>query len=89
MQKSLSELASLPPNELTDLLGGRREPLLVTRDGEPQFIAQSLDTFDEMVRRLRFLEARQNDSRRRPITHETNGPSKPASSKGKVIPIRR
>jgi len=55
MQKALSELAGLPENELNQLV--EREPLLVTRNGEPQFVAQSLDAFDSMVRRLRELEA--------------------------------
>ena len=34
-----------------------REPLLVTHDGEPQFVAQSLDSFEAMVRRIRQLES--------------------------------
>ena len=54
MQKALSELASLPETELNRLF--EREPLLVTQNGEPQFVAQSLDAFDAMVRRLRELE---------------------------------
>ena len=54
MQKPLSELSSLPEAELVRLF--EREPLLVTQNGEPQFVAQSLDSFESMVRRLRQLE---------------------------------
>jgi hypothetical protein len=54
MQKALSELVSLPNAELTRLFA--REPLLITQNGEPQFVAQSLDGFEAMVRRLRELE---------------------------------
>ena len=55
MQKPLSELSSLPEAELVRLF--EREPLLVTQNGEPQFVAQSLDSFESMVRRLRQLES--------------------------------
>jgi prevent-host-death family protein len=55
MQKSLSELASLPESELCRLV--EREPVLITANGEPTFVAQSLDSFEEMVRRIRKLEA--------------------------------
>jgi len=55
MQKSLSELASLPESELSRLVAS--EPLLVTANGEPSFVAQSLDSFEAMVRRIRKLEA--------------------------------
>lgn len=55
MQKALSELVQLPDAELNRLV--EREPLLVTKNGEPQFVAQSLDAFEGMVRRLRELEA--------------------------------
>ena len=55
MQKPLSELSSLPEAELVRLF--EREPLLVTQNGEPQFVAQSLDSFEFMVRRLRQLES--------------------------------
>ena len=55
MQKALSELALLPEAELNRLF--EREPLLVTQNGEPQSVAQSLDAFETMVRRLRELEA--------------------------------
>jgi PHD/YefM family antitoxin component YafN of YafNO toxin-antitoxin module len=54
MQKALSELVSLPETELHRLV--EREPLLVTQNGEPQFVAQSLDSFEAMVRRLREFE---------------------------------
>jgi len=55
MQKPLSELSSLPKAELVRLF--EREPLLVTQYGEPRFVAQSLDSFESMVRRLRQLES--------------------------------
>jgi prevent-host-death family protein len=55
MQKALSELVSLPEAELNRLV--EREPVLVTQNGEPQFVAQSLHAFETMVRRLRQLEA--------------------------------
>jgi PHD/YefM family antitoxin component YafN of YafNO toxin-antitoxin module len=54
MQKALSDLASLPEAELVRIF--EREPLLVTHNGEPRFVAQSLESFDAMVRRLRQLE---------------------------------
>jgi len=54
MQKPLSELASLRPHELNQLV--ERAPVLVTQDGEPHFVAQSLQAFEHMVRRLRALE---------------------------------
>lgn len=55
MQKALSELACLPEADLVQLF--EREPLLVTHNGEPQFVGQSLKSFEAMVRRLRQLEA--------------------------------
>jgi prevent-host-death family protein len=55
MQKALNDLAALPEAELAQLV--EREPLLVTQNGEPRFVAQSLDSFEAMVRRLRQLEA--------------------------------
>jgi hypothetical protein len=54
MQKALSDLVALPETELSQLF--ERAPLLVTKNGEPQFVAQSLDGFEAMVRRLRELE---------------------------------
>lgn len=73
MQKALSDLASLPEAELSRLF--EREPLLVTQNGEPQFVAQSLDAFETMVRRLRELE----------------NTSKPVSTRrlGKLVLLRR
>jgi hypothetical protein len=55
MQKPLSELLSLPEAEVRRLV--EHEPLLVTHNGEPHLVAQSLDSFEFMVRRLRELEA--------------------------------
>lgn len=60
MQKSLSELTALAPDELSTLMDRLDQPLLVTCDGEPRFVAQSLDSFDAMVRRLRSLESKRN-----------------------------
>jgi hypothetical protein len=55
MQKALCELSALPDAELVQLF--EREPVLVTHNGEPQFVAQSLESFETMVRRLRELES--------------------------------
>jgi prevent-host-death family protein len=55
MQRTLSELFSLPEGELLQIV--EKEPLLVTQNGEPRFVAQSLESFESMVRRLRELEA--------------------------------
>lgn len=67
MQKALSELATLPEAELIRLFEPEprvgRQPLLVTRNGEPLFVAQSLDDFESMVRRLRHLESEKKAER--------------------------
>lgn len=55
MQKSLSEFVSLPEAELARII--EHGPLLVTQDEEPRFVAQSIDAFERMVRRLRELES--------------------------------
>jgi len=44
MQKALSELVDLPDAELNRLV--EREPVLITQNGDPQFVAQSLDAFE-------------------------------------------
>ena len=64
MQKSLSDLVDLPEAELARIID--HEPLLVTQHGEPRFVAQSLESFEAMVRRLRQLEsaAKQSTGRR-------------------------
>jgi hypothetical protein len=54
MQKALSELSSLPEAELVRLF-----------EREPQFVAQSLDSFDSMVRCLRLLESTSAQTQRR------------------------
>jgi len=54
MKKSLSEFASLPPAELMRMVSDG--PLLITHNEEPRFVAQSIDAFEAMVRRLRALE---------------------------------
>ena len=56
MQRILSELSSLPDGELLKIV--ENEPLLVTQNGEPRFVAQSLESFESMVSRLRQLETR-------------------------------
>jgi len=63
MQKALSELVDLPDAELNRLV--EREPVLITQNGDPQFVAQSLDAFETMVRRLRQLEASPNSDSQR------------------------
>ncbi len=64
MQKALSELSALPEDELVQVF--KSEPVLVTHNGEPRFVAQSLESFEAMVRRLRELEqARAASARQR------------------------
>jgi PHD/YefM family antitoxin component YafN of YafNO toxin-antitoxin module len=77
MQKALSELSALSGDQLLELLV---EPLLVTRHGEPSFVAQSLDSYEAMVRRIRTLEA----GTRQSCSAISNSLSRP----GKVIPLR-
>ena len=79
MQKSLSELVSLSNDELSGLIAGINLPLRVTQHGEPQFVAQSLPAFEEMVRRLRFLEA----ERKRDALAKDRPPRR-----GQLIPLR-
>ena len=55
MLKSLSEFQSLSEIDLVRIV--EHGPLLVTQDEEPRFVAQSIDAFETMVRRLRELEA--------------------------------
>ena len=64
MQKSIVEFLSLAPADVIQLLGNG--PLLVTQDEEPRFVAQSVEAFETMVRRLRELESsnRRDSSRR-------------------------
>jgi hypothetical protein len=83
MQKSLLELAALSPDELSKFIDRIGEPLLVTRDGEPQFVAQSLAAFEAMVRRIRALETERN-SRHHPPRASNGGPHGGA----KIIPFR-
>jgi PHD/YefM family antitoxin component YafN of YafNO toxin-antitoxin module len=81
MQKSLSDLTSLSPEELTFLMEQITEPLLVTNNGQPQFVAQSLTGFESMISRLRALERKQRT---------TNLRAREVSPAGaKVIPFRR
>jgi hypothetical protein len=74
MQKPLDELTSLPSDEVLRLV--RQQPLLITVNDEPQIVAQSVPAFEEMVRRLRHLEALLGRRRQ------------PFRSAGKVIPFR-
>jgi PHD/YefM family antitoxin component YafN of YafNO toxin-antitoxin module len=55
MLKSLSEFQSLSETDLVRIV--QHGPLLVTQDEEPRFVAQSIDAFEAMVRRLRELES--------------------------------
>ena len=85
MQKSLSELAALPSGELSRFLDALDQPLLVvTADGEPQFVAQSLVTFEATARRLRRLEEEQA---RKPNRHTTSPDNRITT--GKIIPFPR
>jgi PHD/YefM family antitoxin component YafN of YafNO toxin-antitoxin module len=84
MQKSLSDLTSLSPEELTVLMDQINEPLLVTTNGQPQFVAQSLTGFESMIRRLRALERKQ-----RTATTLNLGARKIPPVGGKVIPFPR
>ena len=77
MQKSLSEIVSLPEDEVLHLIADREEPLLITHEGEPRFIAQSLDSYEALVKRLRTLE---NERPRRTSLEVITG---------RVIPFRR
>lgn len=54
MLKSLSEFQALSGSELTQIVEGG--PILITDDEEPRFVAQSVEDFEAMVRRLRNLE---------------------------------
>ena len=67
MLKSLSDFQSLSHAELAEIVG--KGPLLVTQDEEPRFVAQSVDAFETMVRRLREFElaAKRRSSRRAQI----------------------
>jgi len=85
MQKSLSELKSLPPSELSRLIEQLDESLLVTNEGEPQFVAQSLGAFETMVRRLRLLE-RKDGNGAGAVTSPASNARPPGSAK--VIPLR-
>ena len=55
MQKSLAEFRSLPEAEVIRIMSGG--PLLVTQNNEPRFVAQTIEAFEGMVRRLRELES--------------------------------
>jgi hypothetical protein len=64
MQKPIADFFSLAPADVIQLLGSG--PLLVTHDEEPRFVAQSVEAFETMVRRLRELEsANRRDGLRR------------------------
>lgn len=78
MKRSISELASLPPAELSAFFSEIDEPLLVTAGGEPSFVAQSLLEFERMKKRLRILEAIATKNRERL-----------GSKRGVVIPFTR
>lgn len=55
MQKSLREFVSLPEAEQVRMI--ERGPVLLTQNEEPKFVAQPIDQFEAMVRRLRELES--------------------------------
>lgn len=56
MQKSLFEIFSLSEDQVVGLIVQHTDPILVTHKGEPRFIAQSLDAYEALIRRLRTLE---------------------------------
>jgi PHD/YefM family antitoxin component YafN of YafNO toxin-antitoxin module len=87
MQKSLSELTSLPPSELSEFMDQLNEPLLVTNDGEPQFVAQSLAGFEAMVRRLRALESGRGRTALGEVCDQKSSRGR-SHNQGKVIPLR-
>lgn len=55
MLKSLSEFQSLTGVELADIV--EQGPLLVTYQEEPRFVAQSVEEYEAMVKRIRQLES--------------------------------
>ena len=63
MLKSLSEFQALTGGELSQIT--EHGPVLITDQEEPRFVAQSIDDFEAMVRRLRSLE--QASGRRRKL----------------------
>lgn len=88
MQKSLSELTSLPPHELSRLIDGIGEPLLVTWCGEPKFVAQSLEGFEAMVRRLRAFESKEvGQNRHDQLSRRQDANDRPRKF-GIVVPLR-
>lgn len=72
MLKSLPEFQSLPGAELVRMI--ESGPVLVTQNEEPRFVAQSVEAFEEMVRRLRELES--------------TGRRRDAIRRAKIIPLR-
>jgi len=69
MQRSLAQLTSLSPKELASFAADVGEPFLITdNDGEPRLVAQTMDAFEAMVRRLRALEARVPSTPQAPTT---------------------
>ena len=55
MLKSLSEFQALTGNELSQIV--EDGPILITDDEEePRFVAQSVEDFEAMVRRLRNID---------------------------------
>jgi PHD/YefM family antitoxin component YafN of YafNO toxin-antitoxin module len=63
MLKSLSEFQTLTGNELSRIV--EHGPVLITDQEEPRFVAQSIEAFEAMVRRLRSLE--QSSTRRQSL----------------------
>lgn len=63
MHKTIFEFVSLPEAELVRML--EDGPLLLTQNDEPRIVAQSIDDYEAMVRRLRALEANKQHDRPR------------------------
>jgi PHD/YefM family antitoxin component YafN of YafNO toxin-antitoxin module len=63
MLKSLPEFQTLTGTELSRIV--EHGPVLITDQEQPKFVAQSVEAFETMVRRLRNLE--QSSKRRQSI----------------------
>jgi hypothetical protein len=73
MLQSLPEFQSLSRTELARMV--ELGPILITDGDEPRFVAQSIEAFESMVRRLRRLE---RVSTRRKLM-----------STGQIVPLRQ
>lgn len=79
MKMQLADLAALPEPSLSALATALGEPVLLTHGDEPRLVLQPIESFEAMVRRLRFLEARAAS-----VESDT-----PPRARSNVIPFRR